>query len=275
MDIARNAAGNLITIEQIRGLAVVPELWCPGELPDGEECGATVWATALESQKRAAAFAAHHGDGCDHGSTRSQDRPGDAGHPRAQGTRPVRWRMRLGAPEPSTGPDGRRRPDEHQRGPLTRRAHSDTSLADLDSADERSFSTMLIELVAGTLPAGLELVLGTKHPVPAVDLIAAAQDATAAAWLDRELIIWGRVAGYTRTRWEGLMLRLENGADEVAILVDKSNLTRLGITDPAPLVGRHVIAYGRYTQPDGSRRPHIRVLHAAVAFNPRMRRRRG
>lgn len=70
------------------------------------------------------------------------------------------------------------------------------------------------------------------------------------------------------------MLRLEHAADQVAILVDKKNLARLQITDASALVGRHVIAYGRYTLPEGSRRPHVRAAHASVAFNPRVVRRR-
>ena len=120
MDAALDAEGNPVTIDQVRSLAVLPDLWCPGELRDGSECGAKVWATSLQSTKRAAAFAAHHGEGCDEGSERSKDRPGDAGHEHPQGTRPVRWRMRLGIAEPSTGPDGRRRPDSKRPGQLTR-----------------------------------------------------------------------------------------------------------------------------------------------------------
>ncbi len=67
MDAALNAKGEVVTIDQVRGLAVLPDLWCPGELRDGSECGAKAWATSLQSTKRAAAFAAHHRDGCDEG----------------------------------------------------------------------------------------------------------------------------------------------------------------------------------------------------------------
>lgn len=69
------------------------------------------------------------------------------------------------------------------------------------------------------------------------------------------------------------MIRLNGAADQVAILVDKQNLSRLRITDADALVGRHVIAFGRYTLPEGSRRPHVRAAHATVAFNPRVIRR--
>lgn len=273
MDVARNAAGDLITLEQVRGLAVVPDLWCPGELPDGDECGADVWTTALHSTKKSAAFAAHHGDGCDEGSQRSKDRPGDAGHDHPQGSRPVRWRMRLGIAEPSTGPDGRRRPDPKRPGRFTRRYRTEPTQQEADSADQRSFSTMLVNLVSGTMPAGLELVLGTQDPVPAEEIIVHARDASIESRLDTDLIIWGKVAGYARTQWDGLMIRLEDAADQVAILVDKRSLGRLKITDPDALVGRHVIAFGRYTLPP-SNRAHVRAVQATVAFNPRVVRRR-
>lgn len=274
MDVARNAAGDLVTLEQVRGLAVIPDLWCPGELLDGEECSAEVWTTALHSTKKAAAFAAHHGEGCDEGSQRSKDRPGDAGHQHQQGARPVRWRMRLGVAEPSTGPDGRRRPNPDRPGQLTRRHRTEPTQQEADSADQRSFSTMLVNLVSGTMPAGLELVLGGQDPVPANSVIVHARDASIAARLNTDVIIWGSVVGYTRTRWDGVMIRLTDAADQVAILVDKKNLARLNITDAGALLGRHVIAFGRYTLPEESKRPHVRTLHATLAFNPRVIRRR-
>lgn len=181
--------------------------------------------------------------------------------------------MRLGVAVPSAGPDGRRRPDPNRPGQLTRRFRTEPAQQETDSADQRSFSTMLVNLVAGTMPPGLELVLGAQHPVAADSVIVHARDASIAACLNTDLIIWGRVAGYTHTRWEGLMIRLNGAADQVAILVDKQNLSRLHITDADALVGRHVIAFGRYTLPEGSRRPHVRAAHATVAFNPRVIRR--
>ena len=270
MDVALNAAGDPVTIEQVRGLPVLPDLWCPGELRDGSECGAKVWATSLQSTKRSAAFAAHHGEGCDEGSKKSKDQPGDAGHDHPQGNRSVRWRMRLGLAEPSTGPDGRRRRDPKRPGTLTRRYRTEPTQAETDTADQRSFSTMLINLLSETMPTSLELVIGTQAPVPAEQLIVHARDASIESRLDADVIIWGKVSGYSRTKWESLMIRLEDAADHVSILVDKQNLARLQITDADTLVGRHVIAFGRYTLPDGARWPHVRALHASVAFVPRV-----
>lgn len=274
MEVARNEHGALITLEQARTLAVLPPLWCPGEVPDGSECGAKAWATALHSSKKSAAFAAHHRTGCDEDSGKTHSQPGDAGHDHAQGNRPAQWRMRLGAELPSSGPDGRRRPDPRRPGSLTRRYRTDPAQRDMDTADQRSFSTMLLNLIAGTMPQNLELLLGGKKPVPAEDIIVAARDADSATWLNRDLIIWGTVAGYRTTRWGGLMIRFEKAANSVAILVDKQSLERLGITDPSILLSRDVIAYGRYTKPEESRWFHVHAVTSSVAFNPRVVRRR-
>ncbi|QPZ38403.1 hypothetical protein [Paramicrobacterium chengjingii] len=100
-----------------------------------------------------------------------------------------------------------------------------------------------------------------------------ATKAIAEEYLDRQLIVWGKVGGYVPTRWGSLMIRLYNAADDVAILVDKKNLDRLHIDNPEQILERDVIAYGNYLQPYGSRRPHVRVRQAAIAFSPRVHRR--
>lgn len=269
-----DANGNLVSIDQAKELASLPNLWCPGELPDGSACGAKVWTTAMHSTKRAAAFAAHHGDGCDEGSERSADAPGDAGHEHAAGARPLRWRMRIGASEPSTGPDGRRRPDVSRPERFTRRFATDRTQEDADVSAQRSFSTLLVNLLARSVPEAVELVIGIRGPVLAQRVVAHARDAFASRWMGEELIIWGKVSGLVRTQWDGLMLRVEDAADGVAILVDKTNLVRLEIADVNSLIGRHVIAYGTYTRGSATQRPYVRALHASVAFNPRVMHRR-
>lgn len=274
MDAAIDSVGNLVSIDQVKGLATLPDLWCSGELPDGSACNATVWTTAIHSTKRAAAFAAHHLDGCDEGSERSTNAPGDVGFDHAIGVRPLRWRMRLGAPEPSIGPDGRRRPDAGRPGSSTRRDVTDRTLPDVDAAAQRSFPTLLVNLLSGSMPAGVELVLGTRDPVLASQVVVHATHASSAEWMGKELIIWGKVAGLVRTQWDGLILRMEGAADDVAVLVDKKSLVRLKIADLDSLVGRHVIAYGTYTRSSATQRPYVRALHASVAFNPRVTHRR-
>jgi len=274
VDTAIDSTGNLVSIDQLKGLTTLPDLWCPGELLDGSACNAKVWTTAMHSTKRAAAFAAHHLDGCDEGSERSTDAFGDSGHDFTTGTRPLRWRMRLGATEPSIGPDGRRRPDAGTPGSSTRRHVTDRTLPDIDAAARRSFSTLLINLLSGNVPEGVELVLGTCSPVLASHLVVYATHASSDKWMGKELIIWGKVAGLVRTQWEGLMLRLEGAADDVAVLVDKQSLVRLEIDDVESLVGRHVIAYGTYTRGSATQRPYVRAMYTSVAFNPRVTHRR-
>lgn len=274
MDTAIDSAGNLVSIDQVKGLTTLPDLWCRGELPDGSACGATVWTTAMHSTKRAAAFAAHHRDGCDEGSERSTDAPGDVGHEYTTGARPLRWRMRLGAAERSIGPDGRRRLDAGTPGSSTRRHVTDRALPEIDAEAQRSFSTLLVNLLSGSMPTGVELVLGTRNPVLASRVVVHASHASSDKWMEKELIIWGKVAGLVRTQWDGLMLRMEGAADDVAVLVDKQSLIRLKITDADSLIERHVIAYGTFRRGRATQRPYVRALHASVAFNPRVVHRR-
>jgi hypothetical protein len=103
---------------------------------------------------------------------------------------------------------------------------------------------MLANLIAGTMPPGLELMLGTGDPVAADEIIVQAQDVCMSERLGTDLIIWGKVSGHTRTKWDGLMIRLQDAADDVAILVDKKNLARLRLTDADTLTGRHVFVDG-------------------------------
>lgn len=273
MDVARNDAGELVTIEMIRGLATLPALWCPGELPGGDECGAKVQTKALHSKVMAAHFAAQHGPGCDSSSVHSDDQLGDAGHHVDQGLRPVRWKLRLGESGQSQGPDGRRRPDENASGNKTRRRRADSTRGLEDAADDKSFSTLLLNLLAKKIPASLELVIGTRSPEKASSLIVEASDADKATYKDKSIILWGLVASVRISEWGSLILKLKGAVDGVAILVDKPNMTRLGIDSSTNLVGRHAIAYGKYNVAE-SGRPHLRVENDALAFNPRVRRAR-
>lgn len=273
MDVARTDIGGLVTIDQARAMDTLPPLWCLGEVPNGDECGSEVWATALHSDKRAAAFAAHHKPGCDAGSERSKDALGDAGHSSAQGPLALRWTMKLGLAEPSQGPDGRHQPNPKAPGTLTRRQRTDPDKQQLDASSQRSFSTLLVDLVAGILPANLELVLGAKPPIAAADIIVHATKASTKKHLDSHLIVWGKVKRCVPTQWGSLMIGLYNAADDVAILVDNETLRQLHIEEPEQILERDVIAYGKYVVPAKSRRPHIRVQQLAIAFNPRVQRR--
>ncbi len=277
MDSAVDAQGDPVSIEMLRDAGEIPDLWCGGEiLGTGEECGGKAWPTALQSTVKSATFAAHHRPGCEHETKKSTSKPGDAGHPHKQGVVAPRWRMRFGAVEQAAARNGRLQPNDGRPGSRTRRYRADPMLGGLDTADDHSWSTMLADLRAGTLPSPLELLLGAKDPVDAATIIRHASDATITGWKDRDLIIWGEVTGVATTKWDSLMLRMKDAADGVAIMVVKNHLQELQISDPQMLVGRHAIAYGRYDLPSSSRWPHVRAAAGALAFNPRvMRRRRG
>ena len=268
MEAAVDKSGALVSIDQFRGLSVAPELWCPGVLRDGSACQAKVWPVALRSTKRAPGFAAHHGDGCDEGSQRSKDRDGDAGYRHAQGPRAEQWRLDLSAPAPSTGPDGRRRPNADQPGQKTRRYDTDPGQPETDGSASRRLSTLLANLLTDAIPADLELMIGAKPPQRADQIISHARDASVSTRGGTELIVWGRVSSYLVTRYGGIMLRLEETADSVAILIPQASVDLLYIHDPDALEGRHVIAYGEYVAPQQGK-PYVKVSDGNAAFNPK------
>ncbi|WP_152545472.1 hypothetical protein [Microbacterium sp. CH12i] len=128
-----------------------------------------------------------------------------------------------------------------------------------------------MNILAGKIPPSLEVVIGARPPEPASSIITDAPSAHAKTFTDRDVILWGKVRQVKTSSYGSLILKLEDAADDVAILVDKANMHRLGIDASTQLVGRHVIAYGKYTVPDTGR-PHLRVERDALAFNPRLRR---
>lgn len=273
MDLARTADDSLVTLEMLRELATIPELWCTGQLPDGEDCDGKAWPAALHSQLKAAYLAAHHRPQCEYSSERSADREGDAGHNHAQGELQTRWRIRLTLASPTTGPDGRNRPDDGTPGTRTRRTYVDSTAPPSDQTQQRSLSTLLAGLITGTTPRGLELELGAKKARPALEVVTHARDAHAAKYADTEGVFWGEVSDHYRTRYGSQLLRLKDAADQVAILLDSHILLRLGVSDPTPLIGRHVIAFGTYTDAAAGKRPHIRAKEIShLAFIPRVRR---
>lgn len=179
----------------IRGQASPPALWCPGELPGGVECGAKVQIKALNSKVMAAHFAARHAPGCDSRSEHSEDQPDDAGHQVDQGLRPLRWKMRLGESGQSQGPDGRHRPDDAAAGDKTRRRRANPANGLEDTADDKLFSTLLLNIIAKKIPASLELVIGTRPPELAYSLIVESAKADKSTYTDRWIILWGDVDG--------------------------------------------------------------------------------
>lgn len=273
MDVAVDAKDQPVTLEQLRGMAVIPELWCPGTVrPDGDECGGKAWPAALHSRKKAAYFAAHHRPGCDASSERSQDQDGDAGHAHPQGVIRPRWKVAV-LRAPSTGPDGRNRPDDTNPGGRTRRTFVDDARGHADATQQKSLTTILVNLVADTIPDGLEIQVGARDWAPIDDVVHHVSTATPERFASTQGIFWGTIGGHVRTRYDGWMLRLDDAAEDVAILIPAHLATRLGLKDPAELDGRHVICIGDYKPAKPGGKPHIRVHEVSeLAFLPRFRR---
>lgn len=272
MDIAITADDEPVTLELLRGMSVVPELWCPGTLPDQSECGGKAWPAALHSDKKAAYFAAHHRPGCDASSERTDDQDGDAGHAHPQGLLRPRWKVTV-VQSASQGPDGRNRPDDDVSGGRTRRTFVDGAHGFADAVPQKSLMTILLNLIANTIPEGLELQVGARAWKPMTEVVMHISEATAERVDESFGIYWGEIEGFRRTRYESHMLRLKDAADGVAILLDAPLASRLGLKDPVALVGRHVICLGEYKPAKAGGKPHIRVHEIGqLAFKPRFRR---
>ena len=267
-DVAVDKTGTPVTIEAVLHMPSVPELWCNGRLPDGSACRVPLRVKALHSDFYAPHFHGRHRPGCDHGSERSQDEPGDRGHAVVQGPRSVTWRLQLTRSAPSTGPDGRRRPDDSLPASRTRRSRVDAGIRPTPGVDRHALSVFLDAAMAGSLPHRIEIPPGP--PRPTAEVVIPASAARRRHHAGREALFWGEIEGIRPTRHKGVMLRLTDAADDVAILLTQTQLERL-LIDPDRLVGRHVIAFGMYVQPH-DRRPYVKAGSIdGVAFSPGVR----
>lgn len=270
-DVAVDRHGNRVTIVEVLQMDSIPDLWCAGTAGDGTECRAKLGVKALHSDFYSPHFHGHHRDGCDHGSERSEDQPGDRGRTVVQGPRNVIWRAQFSPSGPSTGPDGRHRPDDSVPGRTTRRGSVDGTLPRKPSVDSHALSVFLEAAIAGLLPDQIEIP--PAAPAPTAEVVIPARAARSRHYAGRRAMFWGRIDGVRPTPHNGAMLRLENAADEVAILLTDRQLEQLHI-EPSKLIGRHVIAYGTYVQPDG-RRPYVKTDSLShIAFSPGVRIRR-
>lgn len=269
-DVAVDRHGNEVTIMAVLQMDAVPELWCAGKTPAGIPCRAKLGVKALHSEFMSPHFHGRHRDGCDRGSERSEDQPGDRGRTVRQGPRSVVWRLQLGSDAPSTGPDGRHRPDDTVPGRSTRRGSVDGGLPSTRGIDPHALSVFLDAAIAGMLPDEVELP--PAPPAPVGEVVVPARAARSRHYAGRTAMFWGRIDAARPTRHNGMMLRLENAADGVAVLLTDWQLAQLHI-EPSKLVGRHVIAYGTYIQPEGL--PYVKtgsLKHLAFAPAVRLRR---
>lgn len=269
-DEAMTVGGEIVPITAIRAMANVPALWCAGRLPDQTRCGVPVKPWALHSELVAPHFHGSHRPGCSRSSERTDDAPGDRGHTFYQGPRQAVWRLRITAPTPSIGPNGRSRPDESAPGSQTHRAAVSTDRSVTPGIDVHSMSVFLDAAISGTLPDHVEIPpAGT---VPVGEVIIPARAAVSRRYAGREAVFWGRVTAVRVTRHDGLMLALDNAADGFEILLTDKQHPRLRLTDHADLIGRHVMAFGKYLHRGTSRGPYLKVpTMSVIAFSPSIR----
>ncbi|WP_413456484.1 hypothetical protein ACLQ8T_16390 (plasmid) [Glutamicibacter sp. FR1] len=273
MDVAMTSSGP-ITIEKLRTLDAVPEMWCPGETMQGVPCEGRAWSASMDSKVQAAHFRATHIPGClDHPHS-AGSRIGDQGHTHVVAARENAWKIRLSAVvRQDISENGRWRPDPQNPGTRTRILSVTDQLARSEHP-ECSLHRLLVDLVAGTCPPDMRLQVEYQKPVPLADLVVKIDETRQSDWNGQRRIVWGKIREYKLTRYGGNMLKLENAGDQLAILLPQKTLERMKETEPKKLVGRYVIAYGQFPSPPVSDWPYVKVeAKEHIDFMPRRRHR--
>lgn len=265
-DEALDGAGKLCNITAVQRAGGPVHGWrCPGEDDDAIPCLRPLTARALWSTKVAAYFGGSHIEGCSMRSVRSDDEEGDRGHWAKQGPRASRWRARVDDDGRSTGPAGRRRPDDSVLGTRTRRSTTDANEPPINSEDPHSLSGFLDAAVSDALP--LEAALPGGPWTPAADLVLEAGEASEARFGNAQRMVWGRVVATRGTPFGGTMLLLDGSSPRIGVLIRKEHRGYFPLADDAEFVGRLVITFGYRIGSAAS--PYVAVPSAhGVAFNP-------
>lgn len=265
MDVAVDAKGQRITIDQVRKLAAVPSLWCGGRTPDKCPCEVPVHPKALTSDVVRPHFAGRHKPGCDRGSTPSTDREGDRGHVSAHGRLREIWMILDATAQRSYGPDGRRRPDPQNPGTKTWRSFVPKLAGDSTRARNRTLEAILLELVDGIDKTGVEIKVAGGYLRPANDVFLHAADPRLALRTDNVTHYWGTVSECRPTRYGGLMCKLDEAPDGPAVLLTEHLLPEFDLTAESSIAERHIIARGSFKRsPNG---PYLQAADAgAVAI---------
>lgn len=265
MDVAVDAKGQRITIDQVRKLAAVPSLWCGGKTPDKCPCEVPVHPRALTSDVVRPHFAGRHKPGCDRGSTPSVDRVGDRGHASAQGRLREIWTILDATAQRSSGPDGRRRPDPQNPGTKTRRSFVPKLAGDSIRARNRTLEAILLELVDGIDTTGVQIKVAGGHLRPSDDVFLHAADPRLELRSDNVTHYWGVVSECRPTRYGGLMCILEEAPDGLAVLLTEHLLPEFDLTAESSIAGRHILARGYFK--NSSNGPYLQAAGAgAVAI---------
>jgi hypothetical protein len=260
--------GTVVTIQQVRVMDTVPPLRCAGADDADIPCERPLRVRALTSKLKAAHFWGTHVDGCNRSSIRSEDHPGDRGHRVIQGPRASRWQLRLDAPAPTSGPNGRQRPDDTATGTATRRSTVDDRRVAANTAHVRALGSLLDAALTDRLPD--EIALPGGPWTPTADLVCTVGAATVDRFTRGPLIVWGEVAAVRSTGLGGTMLLLRGAADRLAILIPKDMRDAFPLTQDREFIGRSVITIG--ARAGSPSRPYLKVASPyRIAFNPGVR----
>ena len=272
MDVAMTDTGP-ITIEILRTLDMVPEMWCPGETAQGDPCEGIAWSASMDSTVQSAHFRANHITGCLEHPSNTGSRAGDQGHAHQVASHGSIWKIRLSAAEKPAIPNGtRQRPDPQKPGQRTR-ILTPTDQISPSRHPESSLYWLLTNLVAGTCPPDLQLQLAHKEPTPLAQTVIHIEETQKDHWNGQRNIVWGKIRGHKTTPYNGSMLIMENAGDRLAVLLPQKTLEAMKETEPEKLVGRHAIAYGQFPNPPFSRNPYFKVeAKHQIEFMPRRRR---
>jgi hypothetical protein len=263
--------GTPVTIETVLAMTPEPSLRCAGIGDDDAPCEQPLHVRARDSDLVAAHFVGHHIDGCNHGSVPTDDQPGDAGHLHVRGPRASRWKLNLDNPAPTTGPTGRRRPNDAVEGATTRRNKADMGRPAADTSDVHSLANVLIAAIENRLPE--ELALPGAPYRPAADVVVHIADATADRFATGPAIVWGHIAGTRATQWGGTILLLHDAAEHLAVLIPKELRVYFPLGADQEFVGRAVMTLGSPSGTPGKQ--YLRIpSERSVAFNPGVRIRR-
>lgn len=264
--------GTPVSIVKVLTMRPEPPLRCPGIGDEDLPCERLLHVRARDSELVAAHFFGHHVDGCSRSSHRSDDKPGDAGHIAPQERRALKWQVRLEEPGQTTGPDGRRRPDNRVEGTATKRGSVDPRRLPANTSDTRSLANVLAAARADHLPERLALPGQPYRPIG--DVVIPVRRATADRFTAGDVLIWGQVIGVRATPWGGTMLLLDSAADGLAVLLPKELRGWFPLTHDREFLGRYVMTLG---SPSGNTagKQYIRIpSQHRVTFDPGVRLRR-
>lgn len=229
------------------------DLVCEGTLPSGSPCAAPAYFRRRSVDgRRPCFFSTAHGEGCTSSSMLSEDTPGDHGHAvQARTASAALLTLRVDPPAPSTGPDGRRRPDDETPGEVTTRHTTRPSrVVEGTGAATRRLRTVLADLVAGELDPGIRIRVDGSAPILAAEFFVHMTSTDPDLHDKRTRGYWGRIRRCERNSSTGSLMLYADGVRNPPLKVVLTTQQTLAL-DLAEarwplLVGRYMLAVGTY-----------------------------